>query len=105
MRVYGDQSEVSSTDFLRRLNAAAPMKIENLLTDNGSHFTDRFTSKGKQPSGKHVFDRECVVLGIEHRWIKLRHPQSNGMAERLNGRISDVLATTRFRSREDLLRT
>lgn len=45
------------------------------------------------------------MLGIEHRLIKPRHPQTNGMVERFNGRISDILATTRFRSREDLQTT
>jgi len=105
LRIYADQSEASSTDFLRRLHAVAPMKIEKLLTDNGSQFTDRFTSKTKEPTGKHAFDRECALLGIEHRLIKPRHPQTNGMVERFNGRISDILATTRFRSREDLQTT
>lgn len=105
MRIYSSQNEASSTDFLQRLQAAAPMKIEKLLTDNGSQFTDRFHSKGKQPSGKHAFDRACASLDIEHRLIKPRHPQTNGMVERFNGRISDVLATTRFHSREDLQST
>jgi transposase InsO family protein len=105
MRIYADQSEVSSTDFLRRLKATAPMKIEKVLTDNGSQFTDRFTNKAKKPSGNHVFDKECVLLGIEHRLSPPRHPQTNGMVERFNGRISDVLATTHFRSRDDLQTT
>ena len=105
LRLYGDQSEASSTDFLRRLHAAAPMRILKMLTDNGSQFTDRFTGQGKQPSGQHAFDRECTRMSIEHRLIKLRHPQTNGMVERFNGRISDILATTRFRSREDLQTT
>lgn len=105
LRIYADQSKTSSTDFLRRLHATAPMKIARLLTDNGSQFTDRFTSKGKPPAGQHAFDRECALLGIEHRLIKPRHPQTNGMVERFNGRISDILATTRFRSREDLQTT
>ena len=105
VRIYGDQTEASSTDFLRRLKAAAPMKIEKILTDNGSQFTDRFTAKDKKPSGKHAFDRECALFNIEHRLIKPRHPQTNGMVERFNGRISDVLATTRFRSRDDLQTT
>ena len=102
LRIYADQSATSSTDFLRRLQRATPMKIEKLLTDNGSQFTDRFTGKRKESSGNHLFDRECVLHGIEHRLVKPRHPQTNGMVERFNGRISDVLATTRFRSREDL---
>jgi transposase InsO family protein len=105
LRIYADQSELSSTDFLRRLHTVAPMKIEKLLTDNGSQFTDRFNRKRKKPSGKHAFDRECVLLGIEHRLIKPRQPQTNGMVERFNGRISDILATTRFRSRVDLQTT
>lgn len=105
LRIYGNQSEVSSTDFARRVHQAAPMKIVKILTDNGSQFTDRFTSKNKKPSGKHAFDRECERLGIEHRLIKPRHPQTNGMVERFNGRISDILATTRFDSREDLATT
>ena len=51
LRIHADQSEASSTDFLRRLHAVAPMTIEKLLTDNGSPFTDRFTSKRKGPTG------------------------------------------------------
>ena len=49
MRTYRDQSERSSTDFLRRLKQAAPMKIRTILTDNGSQFTDRLTSTSKTP--------------------------------------------------------
>ncbi|MHB1282593.1 MAG: IS481 family transposase [Metallibacterium scheffleri] len=105
LRIYADQSEASSSDFLRRLYATAPMKIVKLLTDNGSQFTDRFTAKSKKPTGEHAFDRECALLGIEHRLTKPRHPQTNGMVERFNGRISDILATTHFRSREDLQTT
>ncbi len=67
LRIDTGQSEISSTDFLRRLQRTAPMKIVKLLTDHGSQFTDRFTSKNKTPSGHHAFDRECALLGIEHR--------------------------------------
>lgn len=105
LRIYPDQSENSSTDFLRRLSASAPMKITKLLTDNGSQFTDRFTSKTKTPTGQHVFDRECALLGMEHRLIPPRHPQTNGMVERFNGRISEVVGRTRFQSARDLQQT
>lgn len=98
VRIYSDQSEASSVDFLTRLERAAPMKITKLLTDNGSQFTDRFTSKKRKPSGKHVFDVRCKALGIEHRLTPPRHPQTNGMAERFNGRISEVIKQTRFDS-------
>ena len=102
MRSYRDQSDRSSTDFLRRLKQAAPMKIKTILTDNGSQFTDRFTSTTRVPSGQHVFDLACVSLGIEHRLCPPRHPQTNGMVERFNGRISDLVNQTRFQSAAEL---
>jgi transposase InsO family protein len=94
LRVYADQSDASSVDFLERLHEAAPMKITKALTDNGSQFTDRFTSKAREPSGQHHFDVRCKALGIEHRLCPPRHPQTNGLVERFNGRISDVVQQT-----------
>ena len=102
LRTYRDQSETSSSDFLRRLGQAAPMKISTVLTDNGSQFTDRFTSKTRTPTGQHVFDRTCASLGIEHRLCPPRHPQTNGMVERFNGRIADLVKQTRFASAAEL---
>jgi transposase InsO family protein len=102
LRIYRDQSEASASDFLRRLGQAAPMKISNVLTDNGSQFTDRFTSRTKTPSGKHVFDRTCALLDIEHRLCPPRHPQTNGLVERFNGRIADLVKQTRFASAAEL---
>ena len=78
------------------------MKIQTVLTDNGSQFTDRFTRKTRTPSGKHAFDRRCAALGIEHRLCPPRHPQTNGMVERFNGRISEVIGQTRFKSAQEL---
>jgi IS30 family transposase len=56
LHIYDNQSEASSLDFLKRLQAACPIRIRTILTDNGTPFTDRFTSRQKQPSGHHVFD-------------------------------------------------
>jgi len=47
LRIYRDQTDTSSTDFLRRVKQAAPMKIQNVLTDNGSQFAD---PKSKKPN-------------------------------------------------------
>jgi len=102
LHIYEDQTEVSSVDFLRRVKQAAPMKIVKFLTDNGSQFTDRFTSQKKESTGKHLFDLECVALGIEHRLCPPRHPQTNGMVERFNGRISELTQQTRFASAVEL---
>jgi len=104
INIYADQSENSSADFLAKARAACPVKIVKLLTDNGSQFTDRFTAKGKnrEPSGRHLFDRLCKQFDIEHRLIPPRHPQTNGMVERFNGRISDIVNQTRFGSAAEL---
>ena len=104
IEIYADQTESSSVDFLAKVKAACPIKIEKLLTDNGSQFTDRFTSKSKkkEPSGAHVFDRLCKQFQIEHRLIPPRHPQTNGMVERFNGRISEIVNQTRFGSAAEL---
>lgn len=77
--LYDDQNEGSAVNFLQRVYGAAPMTITKVLTDNGSQFTDRITSKAKEPSGQHHFDVRCKALGIEHRLCPARHPQTNGM--------------------------
>ena len=102
MRIYRDQSELSSSDFVRRLKSAAPMTIKTILTDNGSQFTDRFTSKKREPTGRHAFDQQCALLGYAHRLCPPRHPQTNGMVERFNGRISELVKQTRFASAAEL---
>ena len=77
-----------------------------LFRSNGKEFTDRlFASREREPSGHHEFDQLCQELGIEHRLTKPRTPRTNGMVERFNGRIADVLKTHRFNSREDMEQT
>lgn len=102
LHIYDNQTQESSVDFLNRVVEKFPIKIEKILTDNGTQFTDRFTSKEKQPSGNHVFDKACKTHVIEHRLSPPRHPQTNGMVERFNGRISDILKQTRFASSTEL---
>ena len=106
VEILGDKSAKSAKGFLKRLIDKAPFKISKLLTDNGKEFTDRFCATGqRQPTGKHPFDQVCTAHEIEHRLTKARTPQTNGMIERFNGRIADVLATTRFDSSESLAKT
>jgi len=82
--------------FLKRVLARVPFKVHRILTDNDKAFTDRLSKRA--PSGEHPFDRLCTEAGAEHRLIPVRHPQTNGMVERFNGRISEVLATHHFNS-------
>ena len=56
-------------------------------------------------TGQHEFDQLCADLGIEHRLTPPMRPQTNGMVERFNGRIEDVLQSHRFQSGEALEQT
>ena len=101
-----DKSARSARAFLSALTQACPVRITRLLTDNGKEFTDRFVTTGERtPSGRHAFDQLCQALGIEHRLTPPRHPQTNGMVERFNGRIADLLRTHHFQSSLDLEQT
>src|SRR5215210_2877933 len=88
-------------DFLRHLVAAVPYKINTVLTDNGTHFTDptgdgwtpediRTMRAEKVPFRCHSFEAACADLDIEHRLTKPRHPWTNGQVERMNRTIKDA---------------
>ena len=106
LEIRKDKSARSARAFLNKLIQAAPFKIQKILTDNDKAFTDRFSAAGeRKPTGTHPFDVLCQAHGIEHRLIKPRRPQTNGMVERFNGRIAEILQTTRFDSSKDLKQT
>ncbi len=100
--IQPDKTADTAAAFLERLQAKAPFRLRTLLTDNGKEFTDRFCATGeREPTGQHAFDQICTAHGIQHRLIKPRHPQTNGMLERL-GRVAEVLKTTTFASARHL---
>jgi len=106
LEILPDKGAVNAAGFLGRLTAKAPFKIAKVLTDNGKEFTDRFQNGGeRKPTGRHDFDRFCIEHGIEHRLTRPYTPQTNGMIERFNGRVDEVLATTHFDSAESLEQT
>ena len=106
VRIMLTKTATNARRFLKELSRACPVKIQKILTDNGKEFTDRlFSAPHRKPTGKHEFDQLCHELQIEHRLTKPRSPQTNGMVERFNGRIADVLNTNRFVSGEDLEQT
>ena len=103
MEIRATKSADSAQRFLKNLMQKAPFVISKILTDNGKEFTDRFCATGqRKPTGNHVFDQVCATHSIDHRLIKPRHPQTNGMVERFNGRIEDILGQTRFSSANHL---
>ncbi len=106
VQVKSNKAAANAKAFLKASYKAFPIKISKLLTDNGKEFTDRlFASREREPSGNHEFDQLCEPLSIKHRLTKPRTPRTNGMVERFNGRIADVLKTHRFNSAEDLEQT
>ena len=101
-RIYPAQTAANARRFLRDPDRAAPMKITRVLTDNGKAFTDRlFGLRKRSPTGQHEFALLCAELGIEHRLTPPMRPRTNGMVERFNGRVEDVLQSHRFQSGED----
>jgi hypothetical protein len=57
---------------------------EEVLTDNGKQFTDRFSRHG--PSrGEVLFDKICRHNGITHRLTQPGSPNQNGKVERFHG--------------------
>ena len=106
VRIYPKKTAANACRFLRDLERVAPMRITRVLTDNGKEFTDRlFGLRRRAATGNHEFDRLCTGFGIEHRLAPPMRPQTNGMVERFNGRIEDVLQSHRFRSGEELEQT
>ncbi len=94
VRIMPAKTAANARRFLRDLHRACPIRIAKILTDNGKEFTDRLFAS-RAPSGTHEFDLLCAELGIEHRLTPPKSPPTNGMVERFNGRISDVLRTNR----------
>jgi hypothetical protein len=100
---------------LRDLERACPIRIRNILPDRaigapwvratmarGKEFTDcLFGLRKRGAAGAHAFDRLCAQPGIEHRLTPPASPRTNGMVERFNGRIEEVLQSHLFRSGED----
>ena len=106
VQIKSHKTSAAARSFLNALHKACPIKMQKILTDNGKEFTDRlFASRERQATGNHEFDQLCQALSIEHRLTKPHTPKTNGMVERFNGRIADVLKTHRFTSGEDLEQT
>jgi len=103
IRICTAKTAANARRFLRDLERACPVRIRTVLTDNGKEFTDRlFGLRKRAATGEHEFDTLCAALDIEHRLTPPKSPQTNGMVERFNGRIEEVLQSHNFRSGEDL---
>lgn len=103
MEIKASKSAKAAQALLKSLVKNVPFSISKILTDNGKEFTYRFCATGQRnPTGSHLFDQESIKNNIDHRLTKSRTSQPNGMVERFNGRILEVIKQTRFNSGKQL---
>ena len=96
VRVIQRRDQHSVCACLKAFLAEFKHPVHVILTDNDGGFTDRFAThkKNKQPrrpSGRHSFDVLCQEHGIQHRLIRPFTPQTNGMVERFNRRLTEAI--------------
>jgi transposase InsO family protein len=71
--IYRNEGKESAVQFLENCVTyfgSLGVRIERLLTDNGSAFRSK------------AFAAACIALGIRHRFTRAYRPQTNGKAER-----------------------
>ena len=115
VEVLPNRSAAAVASAFERFLQAFGHPVHTVLTDNGSEFTDRFGAarwaSRAAGTGAHAFDQVCARHGVRHKLTRPYHPQTNGMVERFNRRISEALAAeparadnagrNRFASHED----
>ncbi len=106
INIYSDKTAKSSGLFLEKVIDFFPFHIHKILTDNGTEFTDKFTSKDKKPTGNHIFDKICKENNTEHRLTKPYTPKTNGMVERVNRKVNEnVLKKIKFKNTKEMKET
>lgn len=73
--ILSDKTQYSSERFLKQVLAECPYTIEQVYSDNGLEYLGN-------PS-RHAFMKLCVENKIEQRHTKVKHPYTNGKAERV----------------------
>lgn len=79
VEAFEEHNTYSSALFLQHLVKAFPVPIECVQTDNGTEFTNRFTSHRDRPT---LFQARLAQYGIMHKLIRPYTPRHNGKVER-----------------------
>ena len=88
-----DKTQHSSAKFLEQVIDECPYTIEQAYSDNGTEY------KGNQE--RHAFMKLCEKNKIEQRFTKVKHPYTNGKAERVIRTIMEMWHNkTEFKSRQ-----
>lgn len=99
VEAFEEHSTYSSAVFLDHLVKVFPLPIECVQTDNGTEFTNRFTSHRDNPT---LFESRLMQYGIRHKLIRPFTPCHNGKVERSHRKDNErFYATHSFYSFED----
>jgi transposase len=93
--IIHDRGQVTVAACWERFLESFGLPVHTVLTDNGSEFTDRFGDarwrRRRDGTGRHAFDRVCARHRITHKLTRPYRPQTNGVVERFNRRLSEAL--------------
>ncbi len=81
--VYDEVSPAASVDFLGRVRACFPFRLQGLQTDHGSEFTYAMFPEVKV---LHPFTQACQRAKIVHQLIPIATPHHNGQVEHSHGK-------------------
>ncbi len=99
VEAFEGHSTYSSALFVEHLVKAFPCPIECIQTDNGTEFTNRFTTHRDKPT---LFQVRLEQHGIRHKVIRPYTPRHNGKVERSHRKDNErFYATHRFYFFED----
>lgn len=73
--ILSDKTQYASEQFLKQVLAECPYTIEQVYSDNGLEYRGDPTH--------HAFMKLCQEYKIEQRFTKVKHPYTNGKAERV----------------------
>ena len=91
--ILPDKTQNSAATFLEQVIEECPYTIECAYSDNGTEY------KG---TPDHAFVALCKTKGIGQKFTRVRHPQTNGKAERVIKTIMEMWhEQTIFMSRQD----
>lgn len=99
VEAFDEHNTHASTRFLEHLIKAFPLPIRCIQTDNGTEFTNRFTTHLNKPT---LFENRLKQYGIQHKLIRPFTPRHNGKVERSHRKDNErFYATHLFYSFED----
>lgn len=91
--ILPDKTQYSAEKFLSQVIDECPYTIEQAYSDNGTEY------RGNKE--QHAFMKLCEKNKIEQRFTKVRHPYTNGKAERVIRTLMDMWhRKTKFKSRQ-----